>query len=481
MGTAGPGHRVSPGGARGLHPPRNPGGMRLDCRARFPLSRDRQIANPLRNCHAHLYVNFTIALSAAVAGFAVAWLWQQARLAALRERLRSRDEELARLAADLAATRVEIVRVTALQAQVATQLEAERNAHTRLGHEFQSLSAAALQSNNTAFLDLARETFAKLQATSTGDLEKRQQAIEALVRPLRESLDKVGESVAAIDKARADAYGRLSEQLKSLGTAQGLLQAEAGKLSTALRSTTTAGTWGELQLRRVVELAGMTAYCDFAEQQVSGPLRPDLVVRLPGGLQLVVDAKAPNEAYREAANASDESVRASRLAEHAAKVRGHIDSLGAKNYWEQFQPSPEFVVLFLPGDQFLAGALQADPGLIDRAIGKKVLLATPATLIALLKAAHYGWRQEDVARNATVIADLGRALYDRIANFADNLDKVGRGLESANKAYNAAVGTFEQTVLPGARKFSELGAKGAKELGEPAVVEITPRDVLKRG
>jgi DNA recombination protein RmuC len=426
-------------------------------------------------------VNFTITLSAAALGFLLAWLYLHGRQAALRERLKSREEENARLAADLAAVRAEIVRVTALQTQAATQLDAERTAHERLGREFQALSASALQSNNAAFLELARETFSKLQAASTGDLEKRQQAIEALVRPLRESLDKVGESVVAIDKARADAYGRLSEQLKSLGTAQGLLQAEAGKLSTALRSTTTAGTWGELQLRRVVELAGMSAYCDFVEQQVSGALRPDLVVRLPGGLQLVVDAKAPNEAYREAANAADEAVRSARLAEHAAKVRSHIDALGAKNYWEQFQPSPEFVVLFLPGDQFLAGALQSDPGLIDRAIAKKVLLATPATLIALLKAAHYGWRQEDVARNATVIADLGRALYDRIANFADNLDKVGRGLESANKAYNAAVGSFEQTVLPGARKFAELGAKGAKELSEPGVVEITPRDILKRG
>jgi DNA recombination protein RmuC len=456
--------------------------MRLDCSAHFPLSSNRQVASRLRQRIPHLYVNFTIALTAAFVGFAIGWLWQLARQAALRERLANRDEAEARLAAEANAARAEVLRLTTLQAQAATQLAAEREAHERLGHEFQALSATALQSNNAAFLDLARETFAKLQAASSGDLEKRQQAIEAMVRPLRESLDKVGQSVAEIDKARADAYGRLSEQLKSLGTAQGLLQAEAGKLSTALRSTTTAGTWGELQLRRVVELAGMTAYCDFAEQQTSGSFRPDLVVRLPGGLQVIVDAKAPNEAYREAANASEESVRAARLADHAAKVRSHIDTLGSKNYWEQFQPSPEFVVLFLPGDQFLAGALQADPGLIDRAIAKKVLLATPATLIALLKAAHYGWRQEDVARNATVIADLGRALYDRIANFADNLDKVGRGLETANKAYNAAVGSFEQTVLPGARKFSELGAKGAKELTDgPAVVEVTPRDVLKRG
>jgi DNA recombination protein RmuC len=425
-------------------------------------------------------VNFTIALSAAALGATLAWLYLQGRQAALRERLRGREEENARLAAELADARAESGRLATQHAHVSAQLTAATDAHARLAMEFQSLSAEALSRNNTAFLELARESFAKLHATSTGDLEKRQQAIESLVRPLRESLDKVGESVTAIDRARADAYGRLSEQLQSLGTAQTQLQAEAGKLSTALRSTSTAGTWGELQLRRVVELAGMSAYCDFAEQQTSGSFRPDLVVRLPGGLQLVVDAKAPNEAYREAANASDENIRAAKLAEHAAKVRGHIDALGAKNYWEQFQPSPEFVVLFLPGDQFLAGALQSDPSLIDRAMARKVLLATPATLIALLKAAHYGWRQEDVARNATVIADLGRALYDRIANFADNLDKVGRGLESANKAYNSAVGSFEQTLLPGARKFSELGAKGTKELAEPAVVEVTPRDVLKR-
>ena len=301
-----------------------------------------------------------------------------------------------------------------------------------------------------------------------------------MVKPLKESLEKVDAKIGEIEKARSAAYGQLSEQLKSLTTTQGQLQAEAAKLSTALRSTTTAGTWGELQLRRVVEMSGMSSYCDFTEQQTSGSLRADLVVRLPGGQQVVVDAKAPNDAYREAANASDDAVRTAKLAEHAAKVRSHIDALGGKDYWAQFQPSPEFVVLFLPGDQFLSGALQGDPTLIDRAIAKKVLLATPATLIALLKAAAYGWRQEDVSRNAQIIADLGRALYDRIAGFADNLDKVGRGLETASKAYNSAVGSFEQTLLPGARKFSELGAKGVKDLPEPAPVETTPRDIIKR-
>ncbi len=432
-------------------------------------------------------------VAAALTAFVV-WLLLRQQSAVLAERLRAKEEENARLAAELSAERQQLVEISGLKSKVENELAAERaaaaekisaltDAHERLRAEFKSLSADALSKNTDEFLKLARETFGQLHQQSAGELEKRQQAIDALVKPLRESLDKVGASVTEMDKARADAYGRLSEQLKSLGAAQAQLQSVTGNLSTALSASKTAGTWGEVQLRRVVELAGMTSYCDFVEQTTQGGGardRPDLVVRLPGGQQIVVDAKAPNEAYREAANATDETVRVARLAEHAAKVRGHIDALGAKNYWEQFQPSPEFVVLFLPGDQFLAGALQGDPSLIDRAIAKKVLLATPGTLIALLKAAHYGWRQEDVARNATVIAELGRALYDRIAGFADNLDKVGRGLETANKAYNAAVGSFEQTLLPGARKFSELGAKGAKDLAEPGPVETTPRDVLKR-
>ncbi|MBL9215817.1 MAG: DNA recombination protein RmuC [Opitutaceae bacterium] len=406
-------------------------------------------------------------------GAALGWFVAQARIAAVAERARLSAEQLQKTEAELAALRVR-----------ATQLETERGAlqeaQAKLLESFKALSADALRANNQSFLELARESFGQLHQQSTADLSQRQQAIDSVVKPLRESLEKVDARIAEIEKARAGAYGQLSEQLKTLGTAQLSLQAEAAKLTTALRSTTTAGTWGELQLRRVVELSGMTSYCDFTEQQSAGGFRPDLVVRLPGGQQIVVDAKAPNDAYREAVNASDEAVRAAKLAEHAAKVRGHIDALGAKNYWEQFLPSPEFVVLFLPGDQFLAGALQGDPGLVDRAIAKKVLLATPASLIALLKAAAYGWRQEAVARNADAIAELGRQLHDRIAGFADNLDKVGRGLDSATKGYNAAVGSFEQTVLPGARKFTELGAKGAKELAAPAAVEITPREVLKR-
>jgi DNA recombination protein RmuC len=406
-------------------------------------------------------------------GAVLGWFIAQSRNAATAERARAGGEQVTKLEAELITLRAR-----------ATELEGERaalkEAQARLTESFKALSADALRSNNQSFLELARETFGKLHQQSADELGKRQQAIDSMVKPLKESLEKVDAKIGEMEKTRASAYGQLSEQLKSMTLTQGQLQAEAAKLSVALRSTTTAGTWGELQLRRVVELSGMSSYCDFVEQQVTGALRPDLVVRLPGGQQIVVDAKAPNDAYREAVNASDDSVRSAKLAEHAAKVRNHIDALGAKNYWEQFQPSPELVVLFLPGDQFLSGALQADPGLIDRGIAKKVLLATPATLIALLKAASYGWRQEDVSRNAQVIADLGRALYDRIAGFADNLDKIGRGLETASKAYNSAVGSFEQTLLPGGRKFAELGAKGAKEITEPAPVETAPRDVIKR-
>jgi len=407
-------------------------------------------------------------------GAALGWFIAQSRSAATAERARLATEQLAKLEAELVTLRAR-----------ATELETERGAlkeaQARLLESFKALSADALRSNNQSFLELARETFGKLHQQSADDLGKRQQAIDSLVKPLKESLEKVDAKIGEIEKARAGAYGQLSEQLKSLTTTQGQLQAEAAKLSTALSSTRTAGTWGEQQLRRVIELSGMTSYCDFVVQTAatSGD-RPDVVVRLPGNQQIVIDAKAPNEAYREAANASDDTVRSAKLAEHAAKVRGHIDALGGKDYWAQFQPSPEFVVLFLPGDQFLSAALQADSTLFDRAIAKKVVLATPATLIALLKVVSYGWRQEDVSRNAQVIADLGRQLYDRIAGFADNLDKVGRGLETASKAYNTAVGSFEQTLLPGARKFSELGAKGVKELAEPAPVEATPRDVLKR-
>ncbi len=423
---------------------------------------------------------FAVALVASLLGAGAAWLLLRSREAALRERVRLREEEAQRLGREAEQLRHELAQLATAHTQAATQLAAERAAHERLTHEFKALSADALRANRADFLEQARQAFAHLQQQSAGELEQRKQAVESLVKPIRESLEKVDARIGEIEQARAGAYGALGEQLKALQLAQLQLQTEAARLSTALRSTSYAGSWGELQLRRVVEMADMVAYCDFGEQETSGGLRADLVVRLPGGQRIVVDAKAPIASFRAAHDAADETTRAARLAEHAQKVRSHIDALGAKNYWEQFQPAPEFVVLFLPGDHFLTAALQADNLLLDRALGKRVLLATPTTLIALLKAAAYGWRQEAVARNADEISALGRALYDRIAGFADNLEKVGRGLDAAAKGYNAAVGSFEGLLLPGARKLAELGAKGNKELIAPATADTTAREVVKR-
>jgi DNA recombination protein RmuC len=425
---------------------------------------------------------FITALLAAGLSALIVWFYWRGRAATLTERTRALAQENSRLTQELAEQRTETQRLSTLVTQHATELTAEKSAHERLVAEFKALSADALRANRADFLAQAQQSFAQLQTQSAGDLEKRQLAIDALVKPLRESLEKVDGKIAEIEKARATAYGALGEQLKTLGTAQLQLQAEATKLSTALRSTSFAGSWGELQLRRVVEMADMLPYCDFSEQETAsaGGFRADLVVRLPGGQRIVVDAKAPLESYRAAVDTADESTRAARLDDHAQKVRGHIDALGAKNYWEQFQPAPEFVVLFLPGDHFLTAALTADSSLMDRALTRRVLLATPTTLIALLKAAAYGWRQEAVSKNADEISALGRQLYDRIAAFAENLEKVGRGLDAAVRGYNTAVGSFEGTVLPGARKFAELGAKGAKDLSPPNLVESTPREITKR-
>jgi DNA recombination protein RmuC len=421
----------------------------------------------------------TILVSALVAA-ALVWLFLQSRAAALRERLRAREEENGRLTGEVTALRAESLRLSNLNSQLSTNLDAERAAHERLTNEFKALSADALRANRIDFLEQAKQAFAHLQQQSAGDLEQRKQAVEALVKPIRESLDKVDAKIGEIEKARAGAYGALGEQLKSLQHSQLQWQSEAARLSTALRSTTYAGSWGELQLRRVVEMADMVSYCDFLEQQTAGSLRADLVVRLPGGQRIVVDAKAPLESFRAASDATDETVRAARMLDHAQKVRGHIDALGAKNYWEQFQPAPEFVVLFLPGDHFLTAALQADNLLLDRALARRVLLATPTTLIALLKAAAYGWRQEAVSKNADAIAELGRQLHDRVATFTDNLEKIGRGLDTAVKGFNSAVGSFEGMLMPGARKFAELGAQGTKKLESPAPVETAVREIAKR-
>lgn len=431
-------------------------------------------------------------LSAAIGGGGV-WLLSHARHAALRERLRIREDQLADATRELASERERNERsaeaiLTLERALAAEQATAQARvaelcaSHERIRAEFAEIAGAALRTNRDDFLQLAHQSLGQLTESAQKDMAARELAVANLVAPLRESLAKVDQHVDQLEKTRASAYGALGQQLETLHTAQLRLQAEAARLASALSTTRTAGTWGEVQLRRVVELAGLVEHCDFSEQCTPGRGerdRADLLVHLPAGQQIVVDAKAPTEAFREAAVESDPQKRATKLAEHAAKVRMHCDALGSREYWDKFQPSPEFVVLFLPGDAFLSTALEADPALLDRALAKKVLLATPSTLIALLKAAAYGWRQDALSKNAEEISRIGRQLHDRIALFADHLDKVGRALESATRGYNQAVGCFEGSLMPGARKFAELGAQGGKQLASPIQAEAAPRQILK--
>jgi DNA recombination protein RmuC len=444
----------------------------------------------------HPRVSYLVPVIYLAAGGTLAWIIAYARTAAARERLRAAQAQSARLEADLAAARSTAAELTAANSRLASELAGERAgaeariaelraAHERMRGEFAELSATALRSNRDDFLKLAEQSFAQLHEKSSGDLAGRQQAIDALVKPLRESLEKVDTKISELEQKRERAYGDLGRQLESLNSVQVRMNAETAKLSSALGSTRTAGTWGEVQLRRVVELAGMTEHCDFSEQQVfqgeDGPSRPDLVVSLPGNIKIAVDAKAPTDSYREASAETDPDRRAEKLREHAAKVRGHVEKLSRKDYWSKMGDlSPEFVVLFLPGDSFLSAAIEADPAIMDRAIGQKVLLATPMTLVALLKAAFYGWKQEAVSKSAEEVSRLGRDLHDRMSVFADHLGSAAKGLSTAVKGFNAAIGSFEQSLLPGARRFTELGAKGAKELVAPERVDTDVRDVTKR-
>ncbi|VVM06481.1 DNA recombination protein RmuC [Methylacidimicrobium tartarophylax] len=356
------------------------------------------------------------------------------------------------------------------------KLQILEEARAKLGEAFRGLSAEALRQNNEAFLTLARENFAQFQEGAKAELEARKTAVEALTQPIRESLQKVDGKLGEIERNRIGAYSALHEQLKALvETHLPQLRSETANLVKALRQPVARGRWGEMQLRRVVEMAGMVERCDFLEQTSvegeEGRLRPDLIIRLPGGKQIVIDAKAPIAAYLEAVEASDEPARIARLADHARQVREHIANLSKKAYWEQFAPTPEFVVLFLPGEMFFSAALQQDPGLLDYGVGKRVIPATPTTLIALLQAVAYGWQQEALTENARAISELGRTLYKRITTLADHWAGVGKGMEQAIKAYNKATATLESRVLVTARRFTGLQAAP-----EGAVIE-TPEPI----
>lgn len=418
---------------------------------------------------------FLTAVVAAITGAVITWLYLLSRQAGQTERLRSREEENNRLTSELATLRTESTRLSTLATELQTKLAAERDTQARLSNEFKALSADALKANNTSFLALAAERFAQLQQSSAGDLEKRQLAIDALVKPLKESLQQVDTKIAAIENARKEAYGSLTEQLKGLALAQTSLQSETTKLSRSLRSTSTAGRWGEIQLQRVVELAGMLENVDFIQQEATGEVRPDMIIRLPGGKSIAVDAKAPMQAFLEALEASDENVRKAKFAEHARVVRGHIDALGNKSYWKNIQPSPEFVVLFIPGEAFYSAALRYEPDLFERGTAVGVILASPATLIALLKAAAYGWKQEALSKNADEIRRLGVELHERVGAVARNLDDLGQRLQQAVGAYNSTAFQAESQLFVTGRKLKKLGSGSEKEIVEPRVLDETAR------
>jgi DNA recombination protein RmuC len=433
------------------------------------------------------------ALMGALIHFVIARANRMTERATSQERIASKDSQIQLVTAQLqtSTTRLEeregqlLVMSQRLSSLETTNQHQEEKIkfvnelEQRFNQSFKALSLDALKSNNQSFLELAKNSLEKFQEKAKGELEKKEQAIQELVKPVRESLDKFDTKIQDLEKARVGAYEGLSQQVKTLVESQHHLRTETGNLVKALSKPLVRGRWGEIQLRRIVELAGMLAYCDFVEQVTTngdeGKLRPDLVVRIPGGKSIIVDAKVPLAGYLEAMEAQTDELRREKMLAHVRQIRNHAAQLGKKAYYEQFQNTPEFVVMFIPGEGFFGAALDVAPDLLEDCFADRVLVATPVTLIALLKSVIVGWKHEALAENASHIRDLGKELYKRMAEMAGHLDNIGSALGKAVESYNKSVNSIELRVLPQARRFKDLEISVEKEVPRVEQVESTPR------
>ncbi len=418
-------------------------------------------------------IYFAIALIAASFGALGVWLFLQTRISALRERNAqlSTTLELQEKAAE--------EKIDALEKN---HQQAQQQIREQLSDTFSNLSREALKHNSDEFLKLAQENLKQFQSQAKSELGQKEKAIEHLIKPIQDALQKTEQQIQGMEKERREAYGALHTHLENMARAQASLSSETRNLVNALRRPEVRGQWGEMTLKRLAELAGMVEHCDFYEQETvrteDGQQRPDMIVRMPDGREIVVDVKTPLDAYLSAIEKDDDESRDQELIRHARNVRNRVNELAAKAYWAQFKNAPDFVVLFIPGDQFLSAALDNDPALLEDALRQQVILATPTSFVALLRAVGYGWRQEQLAENAEKIKQVGEELYKRLGVFAGHLQKLGRSLESSTKHYNSAVGSFDSRILPSAQKFNEMGISAAKKLESSDQIETGVRAII---
>ncbi len=433
-----------------------------------------------------------LTLAGLVIGAAVAWLVARGQSSALVQRKAELEHEVGAVRSQLAQAQQEKTELQASRAGLEATLDSERGstieklelltrAQEVMKGQFAALASEALKDNNTSFIELAKSRLETQQEQARGDLAQKELAVKNLVDPIAQSLAGMNQQIQALEQARSQAYGTLTNQVVSLTETQKALHTETGNLVKALREPQTRGRWGELQLRKVLELAGMLEYCDF-DEQVSVTvedrrLRPDVVVRLPGAKNVVIDAKAPLAGYLNALEAPDEGTQKSCLLDHARQIRKHIDDLSAKAYWAQFQPTPEFVLLFLPGEVFFRAAVMADPDLLEYG-GGKVILTSPMTMIAVLRTIAYGWNQQSLAESARKISDAGKVLYERLCKMTEHVESLGTKLEAAVKSYNEMLSSMEKRVFPAGRRLAELDRSlAAESLPDPDQIEKTPRQL----